>query len=102
MENRRFIGKIGNQVAYLYRVDKRKARAFFALGSNVYLVPDQLDPFNQDLNPLPVNQGIGDFEKLSEQFKNYFCLNSNTGYFPAYYVDLFESNLKFPKNEIHI
>lgn len=102
MENRRFIGKINNQVAYLYRVDKRKARAFFAMGSNVYLVPDQLDPFNDDLKPLPVNQENGNFDNLSANFRNYFCLNSNTGYFPAYYINLYESTLKFPKNEIHI
>lgn len=98
MEKKRFVGKISNKVAYLYRIDKRRARAFFQSGSNVYLVPDKLDPFNHDLNPLPISLHTGkSFESLAEQFKNYFCLNSNTGYFPAFYVNLFESNFKFVK-----
>lgn len=100
MENRRFVGKIGGQVAYLYRIDKRKAKAFFQSGSNVYLVPDKLDPFNQDLNPLPISLDAGkNFDLFSNQFKEYFCLNSTTGYFPAFYVNLFESPLPIRINE---
>jgi hypothetical protein len=107
MINRRFIGKIGDQVAYLYRIDKRKAKAFFNTGTTVYLVPSNFVPFGPWIQPCPIKKDSpcgwsNEFETICKEFEYYNCINSQTGYFPAYYVDLFESNLKFPKNEIHI
>ena len=95
MEKKRFVGKISDQVVYLYRIDKRKAKAFFETGKTVYLVQINLDPFNQEMDPMAIGLDSGkSFESLSDQFKEYFCLNSYTGYFPGYYVNLFESSLK--------
>lgn len=100
MKKYRFRGTIAGKPAFLARLDKRRARSLFELGGTVYLVPDKLNPFNQDLNPLPISLDTGkSFESLAEQFKNYFCLNSNTGYFPAFYVDLLNTTLNLSKNE---
>ena len=93
MINRRFIGKINERQAYLCRIDKRKARALFELGATVYLIPSNFVPFGAWIQPCPIKKDNPynwneNFDIISKEFQYYNCINSETGFFPAYYIDL--------------
>jgi hypothetical protein len=93
MINRRFLGKINERQAYLCRIDKRKARALFELGATVYLVPSNFVPFGAWAQALPIKKDnfeywSNNFDEISRNFQYYNCINAQTGYFPAYYINL--------------
>lgn len=89
MKKYRFRGTIAGKPAFLARLDKRRARSLFELGGTVYLVPANFVPFGAWITPLPIEKtGAYSFDEISENFKYYNCINAQTGFFPAYYIDL--------------
>lgn len=102
MKRYKFKGQINGKSAYLCRIDKRKARALFDTGATVYLVPSNFAPFGAWIQPLPIKKDNpytwqpADFDTVTNEFKYYNCINSETGFFPAYYFDLL-SNESLPK-----
>jgi hypothetical protein len=89
MKELRFRGTIAGAPAYLARIDKRKARNLFELGVKIYLVPSNFRPFGPWISPheIELNQGAA-FDQISDSFSYYNCINAQTGYFPAYYINL--------------
>ena len=100
MINLRFSGKIGERQAYLCRIDKRKARALFNLGRTIYLIPSNFVPFGAWIQPCPINPNDslykGSFDELTQAYSYYNCINSKTGFFPAYYIDLLSNECLKP------
>jgi hypothetical protein len=92
MKKYQFRGTINGSPAFLARIDKRRARSLFEMGGTVYLVPVNFVPFGAWIQPVPVNKDQGEtFEAYVNSFTYYNCINSETGYFPAYYVNLIKT-----------
>ena len=88
MRSDRFKGKAYGQDVFLARIDKRKARNLFDKGVKIYLVPSNLDPFS-DFFPVEIEESTHfRFDANVYSFTNYQCINSNTGFFPSYYINL--------------
>jgi hypothetical protein len=85
----RFKGKIEYQDVFLARIDKRKARNLFNKGVKIYLVPSNLVPFGPWMQPHEINNSFGlNFDNCANVFSYYNCINSQTGYFPSFYINL--------------
>lgn len=94
MKKYQFRGQIQGAPAFLARLDKRRARALFEMGGTVYLVPVNFNPFGDWIHVVPVckSYGYGEtFDTYVNAFTSYNCINSETGYFPAYYINLLNS-----------
>jgi hypothetical protein len=92
MIERRFRGNLYGTPVYFARIDKRKARNLFESGVKIYLVPSNFAPFGAWIQPFEISLSSGaTFEQLETSFKYYNCINAQTGYFPAFYVNLLNS-----------
>ena len=89
MKKHQFRGQIQGAPAFLARLDKRRARALFEMGGTVYLVPVNFNPFGAWSIVVPINKDQGEtFEVFVNSFTYYNCINYETGFFPAYYINL--------------
>jgi hypothetical protein len=97
MIERRFKGNLYGKPVYFARIDKRKARNLFESGVKIYLVPSNFAPFGAWIQPFeisinnPYSWEKQDFDKISNSFTYYNCINAQTGYFPAFYINLLNS-----------
>lgn len=91
MKKYQFKGTIAGKPAFLARLDKRRARSLFEMGGTVYLVPVNFVPFSAWNIAVPINKNYGygeTFEAHVHSYTYYNCINNETGYFPAFYVNL--------------
>lgn len=71
------------------RIDKRKARKMWKKGEEGFLIvacnlrPEYGMRYRKGWN----NQFGGDFDKMVNNFTYYNCVNSETGRYPAFYVE---------------
>lgn len=99
MKKYQFRGQINGAPAFLARLDKRRARSLFEMGGTVYLVPSNFVPFGAWITPCPIKKDTpfawsSNFDTIVKEYSYYNCINNETGYFPAYYINLLnQSNL---------
>jgi hypothetical protein len=83
-----FTGTLYGQNLHLVRIDKRKARNLFDKGVEIYLVPSNFKPFNAWFGPMVASlNNCFNFDQLANNYTYYNCINSETGYFPAFYIN---------------
>ena len=88
MKPLKFYGQLYGQNLHLVRVDKRKARNLFNKGIEIYLVPSNFVPFGAWFQPYQIELSCDiEFDTLVNNFNYYNCINSETGYFPSFYIN---------------
>ena len=73
------------------RIDKRKARGLFNKGVSIAICPDNLRPFGFFQPEAIISleyPNIGDFDKICNEFEIYHCINRETGYHAAFYMEV--------------
>ena len=96
MYNRTFTDNKTNK-EYI-RIDKRKARNMYKKGISIILCADNLQPFTVWNNEIEINinnniyefeqENDNSFDKYVNQFTFYNCINSETGYHTAFYMEV--------------
>ena len=78
------------------RIDKRRARGLYNKGVSIVITPDNLRPFTMRCNEIEVNTTISrdidnkpyDFDNIVNCFEVYNCINRETGYRAAFYMEV--------------
>lgn len=84
----KFTGQLYGQNLHLVRIDKRKARNLFNKGLEIYVVPSNLNPVLFGNKPFKIESSCNaNFDQLVRSVKYFFCINSQTGYFPSFYIN---------------
>lgn len=71
------------------RIDKRKARKMWQEGKEFLIVAHNLNPYLSGLlcRKEWQEQFGGDFDKMVNNFTYYNCVNSETGRYPAFWIE---------------
>lgn len=97
MNNYTFKNDFDNK--YYTRISKRAARAAYIAGKTVILCPCNLHPFGPWHPGIDVNYNNRDeteketpapvyFDRLLMYFENYNCINTETGKYTAFYIEM--------------
>ena len=78
---------VGYLVGNMKRVQKRCAKRMFNLGVPVYICPVNFRPDNMYAPATRMNPDE-DFDAITSYFEAYNCINSETGRFAAFYVEV--------------
>lgn len=79
------------------RIDKRRARGLYKKGFTIVICPDNLRPFTPYYSGLDININNDlydftdtprDFDKRVSDFEIYNCINCETGYHAAFYMEV--------------
>lgn len=91
MRKLRFKGQVNGRPAYLVQIDKRKAKSLFEQNKQVFICGSNLYPFSEWGVLLEMHDLWGhSFESVVNQYKFYNCINSETGLYPVFYVNLIQ------------
>lgn len=70
------------------RVDKRKARGLYNKGYSMIICADNINP-SGIIGGIEIDNTSGrDFDKLVNEFTFYNCVNIETGYHAAFYMEV--------------
>lgn len=77
------------------RIDKRRARGLYNKGFTIVVCPDNLRPFTMWTCEICLNKEVDnisgletDFNKRVTYFEIYNCINRETGYHAAFYMEV--------------
>ncbi|MBQ3943574.1 MAG: hypothetical protein II669_04580 [Elusimicrobia bacterium] len=77
------------------RIDKRRARGLYNKGISIVVIPDNLKPFSDFAFEVYLNKEVDtisgletDFNKRVNAFEIYNCINCETGYHAAFYMEV--------------
>ena len=77
------------------RIDKRCARGLYNKGISIVVIPDNLKPFSDFAFEVYLNKEVDtisgletDFNKRVNAFEIYNCINRETGYHAAFYMEV--------------
>lgn len=73
------------------RIDKRQARGLFNKGVTLIIISDNLKPFTMWACEMYINKSDNlenDFNKIVNEFEIYNCINRETGYRAAFYMEV--------------
>lgn len=77
-----------NQKEYV-RIDKRKARGLYDAGKDIIVCPENLRPFTFYHFETVINKAAaGGFTGFIDTYTIYNCVNKETGYRPAFYMEV--------------
>lgn len=70
------------------RIDRRKARKLWKEGKDFWIVACNLRPeYGMRYRKEWTSHFHGDFDKMVNNFTYYNCINSETGRYPAFYIE---------------
>lgn len=77
------------------RIDKRRARRLYNAGETIAIIADNLKPFTDFGFEILINKDVDqisgleiDFNKRVNWFEIYNCINRETGYHAAFYMEV--------------
>lgn len=72
------------------RIDKRQARRLYNSGETIIIIADNMKPFSMWACEAYLYKGSENscFDALVDQFEIYNCINRETGYHAAFYMEV--------------
>lgn len=91
MRKLRFAGTWFKEKVYFAQIDKRKARNLHKEGRKIYVQTSNFSPLGiwskaYQIDPIE----LSDFDQFVNSFTWYNCINTETGLYPVFYINLLD------------